>query len=138
LIADRHHARILAMQLLCQADVQGGGVLDQADGFLADSEASSEAVRYARHLARACWQQRREINRRIREKLEHWRLERLSPVERNVIRVAVAELDAGEVPSKVVIDEAVEIGREFGGQQSPSFINGVLDAVWSREEGTAE
>ena len=61
-------------------------------------------------------------------------MDRLSPVERNVIRVAMVELPGGEVPPKVVINEAVEIGREFGGADSPRFINGILDALWKHGE----
>ena len=66
--------------------------------------------------------------------MEHWELQRLSPVERNVIRVALVELPAGEVPPKVVINEAIEIGRLFGGAESPAFINGILDALWKQRD----
>ncbi|MHC4090857.1 MAG: transcription antitermination protein NusB [Planctomycetota bacterium] len=69
--------------------------------------------------------------------LEHWELARLSPVERNLIRVALGELAGGEVPPKVVINEAIEIGREYGGADSPRFINGILDALW-KEDGSEE
>ena len=63
---------------------------------------------------------------------KRWDLERISLVERNIMRVAVVELSAGRVPPKVVLDEAIEIGREFGGADSPRFINGVLDEILKR------
>ncbi len=56
----------------------------------------------------------------------------MSPVERNVMRVAVVELMEGDTPPKVAVNEAIEIGKEFGGQESPRFINGILDEVLRR------
>jgi N utilization substance protein B len=132
---DRHHARILAMQALCQLDVQGDDALGLFDKLLGESGASPATAEYARRLACSCWEQRRELDRRLAAQLERWDVERLSPVERNVIRVAMVELPGGDVPPKVVINEAVEIGREFGGLDSPKFINGILDALW-KQNGT--
>ena len=131
---DRHRARILAMQFLCQLDVQGDDALDQVDAFLAAADVRPATAEYAERLARGVWGRRTELDQRISRRSEHWAVERLSPVERNVIRVALAELPAGEVPPKVVINEAIEIGRQFGGADSPKFINGILDAVWKEGE----
>jgi N utilization substance protein B len=134
---DRHHARILAMQLLCQLDVQGDDALAQVDQFVEAAQVHAATAGYAKHLARTCWEQRADLDRRISVQLEHWELARLSPVERNLIRVALGELAGGEVPPKVVINEAIEIGREYGGADSPRFINGILDALW-KEDGSEE
>ena len=123
------------MQALCQLDVQGDDALGRLDDLWADSGAGAATIEYAVKLTRSCWEQRRQLDRRLAAQLERWDVERLSPVERNVIRVAMAELPGGEVPPKVVINEAVEIGREFGGADSPKFINGILDAVWKQGEG---
>lgn len=60
---------------------------------------------------------------------EHWRLERLAVVDRNILRLAVSELLDDRVPPKVTIDEALWLAHRFGGLQSPAFVNGVLDAV---------
>jgi N utilization substance protein B len=65
---------------------------------------------------------------------EHWRLERLGLVERNILRLALAELDEGRTPAKVIIDEAVGLAHWFAGERAPSFINGVLDRL-ARERG---
>ena len=131
---DRHQARILAMQFLCQLEVQGDAALEQVDEFLAAAEVQPATSAYAEQLVRDCWDRRQELDRRISGQLEHWELQRLSPVERNVIRVALVELPAGEVPPKVVINEAIEIGRLFGGAESPAFINGILDALWKQRD----
>jgi len=130
---DRHQARILAMQMLCQLDVQGDEALEQLDGFLAGTDARPRAIRYAADLVRSVWARREALDARVSGQLEHWQTERLSPVERNLIRVALVELSGPDVPPKVAINEAIEIGREFGGADSPKFVNGVLDALWKQD-----
>ena len=75
-----------------------------------------------------------EFDARIAGATEHWRLERVGVVERNILRLALAELDEASTPSRVVIDEAVKLAHWFAGSRAPAFINGVLDAV-ARETG---
>ena len=70
-----------------------------------------------------------EIDQRITERSEHWRLERMPAVDRNILRLAVYEMNELKTPVPVVIDEALELARQFSGDESVSFINGVLDAV---------
>ena len=135
---DRHQARVLAMQMLAQLDVQGDEAVGQLDEFLISSRAKPATAEYARHLVHTCWEGRGASDGRIAAKLKHWGLERLSPVERNVIRVGLVELGGGEVPPKVVINEAVEIAREYGGADSPRFVNGILDALWKGQEGAPD
>ncbi len=65
---------------------------------------------------------------------ERWRVERLAVVDRNVLRLATLELEAGRTPPKVVIDEAVKLARWFGGPKSPAFVNGILDRL-ARDRG---
>ncbi|MGE5832863.1 MAG: transcription antitermination protein NusB, partial [Acidobacteriota bacterium] len=65
---------------------------------------------------------------------EHWRLDRVGVIERNILRLALAELDEASTPARVVIDEAVKLAHWFAGARAPAFINGVLDAV-ARETG---
>src|SRR5262249_49648709 len=76
-----------------------------------------------------------EIDRRISEHAEHWRIERMPTVDRNILRLAVHEMMALDAPPVVVIDEALELARKFSGEESVQFVNGVLDAV-HREIGT--
>jgi N utilization substance protein B len=75
-----------------------------------------------------------EFDTRIADAAEHWRLERVGVVERNILRLALAELDEASTPTRVVIDEAVKLAHWFAGSRAPAFINGVLDAV-ARETG---
>ena len=75
-----------------------------------------------------------EFDRRIADAAEHWRLERVGVIERNILRLALAELDEASTPSRVVIDEAVKLAHWFAGARAPAFVNGILDAV-ARESG---
>lgn len=75
-----------------------------------------------------------EFDRRIADAAEHWRLERVGAIERNILRLALAELDEASTPARVVIDEAVKLAHWFAGARAPAFVNGVLDAV-ARETG---
>ena len=83
----------------------------------------------AEHLAQAVLRERDELDRHAMDAAEHWRLERIAAVERNILRLGVHELLEGSVPPKVVIDEAVQLAHLFGGAKAPAFVNGVLDRV---------
>lgn len=76
-----------------------------------------------------------EIDRRIAEKSEHWRLDRMPAVDRNILRLAVYEMTDLATPAPVVIDEALKLARQFSGDESVAFINGVLDAVHRHTDG---
>ena len=78
------------------------------------------------------------IDGAIASAAQRWELARISLVEGNIMRVAVVELTDGSVPPKVVLSEAIEVGREFGGAESPRFINGVLDEVFKRLQATSK
>ena len=117
------------MQALCQWDVQQDSSLDSLGDFLAAREASFGARGYATRIVELFWKQRERIDGTIAGAVQKWRLSRISTAERNIMRVAVVELLEGRVPPKAVLDEAIEVGREYGGSESPRFINGVLDKI---------
>jgi len=127
---DRRSSRILAMQALCQWEIQRDETSPSLADFLAEQDASPEAASYATKLVQEFWRQRAEIDERIASASVKWELARISPVERNIMRVAIVELLCNKVPAAVAMDEAIEIGREYGGAESPRFINGVLDAIF--------
>lgn len=128
----RRRARECALQILFQIDLVGDTPADALAKFWAGREASDEARRFAEELVRGVSAQREAIDRRIGAAARHWRLERMARVDRNVLRVAVFELVAGEDPPAVVIDEAIEVAKRFGGQDSGGFVNGVLDTIQDR------
>jgi N utilization substance protein B len=84
---------------------------------------------FAKELVCGTVAYRSELDRWLASHAEHWRLERMSVVDRNVLRLAAYEILHTETPTPVVIDEAVELARRFGGERSPAFVNGVLDAL---------
>ena len=89
---------------------------------------------FAENLVRGVAAMRDELDARLAEQTEHWRLERMAAVDRNILRVALYELlVARETPALVVIDEAVEIAKRFGSERSSQFVNGILDGVLQRE-----
>jgi len=120
------------MQMLCQLDVRNEEAMEDMAEFFAEQEASENAGRYGELLVRRCWADRVGLDRRVAAASKHWSVDRISLVERNIIRVAVAEMRGGEVPPKVAINEAIEIGKEYGGADTPRFINGVLNGVYQR------
>jgi N utilization substance protein B len=130
-------ARALALQLLYAWDETGEGREDPRAFFAAicAAQGSRPAVEArALDLAEKVLRGRERFDAVLEVAAENWRLERLAVVDRNVLRLALAELDEGEVPVKVVIDEAIRLARWFGAARSPAFVNGILDRV-ARERG---
>ena len=73
---------------------------------------------------------RQEIDRLIESHSEHWRLDRISVIDRNILRIAIFELlYCDEIPPKVTLNEAIDLGKRFGSEESGSFINGILDRI---------
>lgn len=127
--------RARALQLLYAWELLGRPPLDAvvrrvAEVFGARPRAYDAAARLAARATAEC----DALDAEIAAAAEHWRLERLAVVERNILRLAVAELRQGKTPPKVAIDEAVELARWFGGAKAPAFVNGVLDAL-ARDRG---
>jgi len=93
---------------------------------------------FAKELVFGVASHRRELDSWIAEQARNWRLDRMASVDRNVLRLGSYELLHTDAPVAVVIDEAVELARRFGGDRSPAFVNGVLDALASRIRPEAE
>ena len=118
------------MQALCQFDTLDEGFLSQLDEFLADENPPPAVQRYACDLFRDACTNRTAIDEHIQSAGSHWDIGRMTTVDRNILRTAVCELlHRTDVPAKVVINEAIEIAKEFGAVESPAFVNGVLDAI---------
>jgi transcription antitermination factor NusB len=127
----RSRARELALQILYQVDLRREDVLPDIEEMLSRERRDEEMVAYALTLVRGTMARREEIDRRIRDTAEHWDLPRMAVIDRNVLRMAVWELlqDAEEVPPKVVLNEAIELGKRYSTAQSGAFINGILDRI---------
>ena len=133
----RRKAREAALQVLYQIDTAGvpaDGVEQAIGSFfeLYDESDDREAREFAEKLVRGCAAQLEVIDAKIRDVSRHWRIERMARVDRNVMRLAVYELMAlADVPRRVTLNEAVELAKRFGDENSASFVNGVLDRIAS-------
>lgn len=121
--------------MLFQIDLIGARPEDIFLEFWENQEAGEGTRAFAERLVWGVHGQRREMDRVIAGSAEHWRIDRMPVVDRNVLRMAVYEmLTEAETPPAVIIDEAIEVAKRFGSEESGSFINGVLDAVRQRLE----
>jgi transcription antitermination protein NusB len=127
----RRKSRELVLQMLFQSDMGKQDADQVRRTFWAEHGSASAEVRgFADDLFRAAMDRGTEIDKLIEQHTEHWRMERMAAVDRNLLRAAVAELLAyPETPGAVVINEALEIARKFSTPESVHFVNGVLDSV---------
>ncbi|MCS7276334.1 MAG: transcription antitermination factor NusB [Dehalococcoidia bacterium] len=126
----RRKARTLAFMALYEADMAGHDPQRVLDRLLAETPLDEENAQFARDLVDGVLAHRAEIDRLIQRKAPAWPLEQLSPVDRNLLRLAIYEvLFDNRVPVRAAINEAVELAKKFGSDSSPRFVNGVLGSV---------
>jgi N utilization substance protein B len=127
----RRKSRELALQMLFQADMGKQTPEAVRQTFWRErGDVAPDIQGFAEDLFRVATDRGEEINKLIEAHAEHWRIDRMSAVDRNILRAAVAELLAfPATPRAVVINEALEIARKFSSPESVQFINGVLDSV---------
>ncbi len=127
----RRKSRELALQMLFQADMGKQGPEEVRRTFWRERDDTPAEVKgFAEDLFRTAIDQSPEIDKLIETHAEHWRMDRMAAVDRNILRAAVAELlGFPATPRAVVINEALEIARKFSSPESVQFINGVLDSV---------
>lgn len=127
----RRKSRECALQLLYQADFSPLEFEAANALYWEIHGAKDEQIRpYAEFLVRGTLEHKQDIDLLIQKFSEHWRLERMAAVDRNILRLAVFEfLHEQETPTTVVINEALEIARKYSTEESTQFINGILDAI---------
>src|SRR3954470_15425021 len=138
----RHRARERALQILFEWDARKGSIDDAIGSFYESlyseqSETRPEPDEFIERLVRGVVENIGDIDRRLAQHAEHWRIERMPAVDRNVLRLAIYEMMALDTPPPVAIDEAIELARRFSGEESVHFINGVLDAAKRDIKGSA-
>jgi len=101
--------------------------------LLAEEDLKGEAA-FAEALLRGVIERQPEIDSLIDRRALGWGLDRLSLVDRNILRIGLYELLYGDTPPEVAIDEAVELAKTYGTEKAPAFINGILDRVWKEEK----
>ena len=129
----RRRARELAVQVLFHLEFNAGDP-DEAFDLVCKAFAPPEAIRaFSRDLVLGVWKDKEALDGWIGRASINWRLERMSHVDRNILRMAVFEvLFRKDIPPKVTIDEAVELGKKYGAEDSGAFINGVLDNIYNQ------
>ncbi len=128
-MSSRRKSREFALQMLFQAEVNDDSPEEIRSTFWNVHHADPETRRFADDLFKGTLDSRSEVDERISRHSRRWRLGRMAGVDRNVLRMAIAEMVQTQTPRKVVIDEAIEIARRYSTEESAEFVNGVLDAV---------
>jgi N utilization substance protein B len=132
-MGSRRKGREAALRILYFMDVSGvsaSQAIKHYWGHLVDSPEASEEQDFADQIVRTYAENQAEVDGFIRSFSHHWRLERMPIVDRNVLRVAIVELQTmSEIPKRVTLNEAVELSKRYGSEGSGSFVNGVLDRI---------
>ena len=126
----RRKSREFALQVLYQLEITKQGAL-QAMVQLRENFSPEEGEdEFAKRIVLGVMEHRQEIDRLIEERSENWRLDRMTIIDRNILRIAIFELlYCGDIPPKVTLNEAIDLGKRYGSEESGSFINGILDRI---------
>ena len=126
----RRKSREFALQVLYQLEIKNQDVL-QAMVQLRENFSPEEGEdEFTKRIVLGVMERRREIDRLIKERSENWRLDRMTVIDRNILRIAIFELlYCSEIPPKVTLNEAIDLGKRYGSEESGSFINGILDRI---------
>jgi transcription antitermination factor NusB len=130
-MGNRRKARELAIQILYYMEFAKGSVGELFD-VICDNFNPSKAIRaFSKELVYGVRENIDHLDKMIRESSKNWRLERMSAVDRSILRLGAFEiLYVDDTPPKVAIDEAIELGKKYGSEESGAFINGILDSIF--------
>lgn len=140
----RRKSREIALQLLYGLDAQEGELGDAVALFWASfdnasGDVSEEIRRFSNELVEGTWKNRLKIDELISGNSENWTIGRMSRVDKSILRMAVYELlFCPDVPPKVALNEAIDLGKMYGSENSGAFINGILDALYEKLPGRNE
>jgi N utilization substance protein B len=134
-LTNRRQARECALEVLYRLDLVGDEPENTIAEILLRKNPSEEAENYLRRLIDAVLGNQREIDAALRKHLTRWRLERLTVLDRAILRLAASEiLYFDDVPPKVSINEAVDVAKKYGDDEAGKFVNGVLDSVFQESD----
>lgn len=126
----RRKAREVAMQALYWTESSNDPIEQTTRTMSLRSSLTVEATQFAIQLSKASWNNRDEADARIAEVSENWAVDRMSRVDRILLRLALTEIEMfDDIPVNVSIDEAIELSKRYSVEKAPAFINGILDAV---------
>ncbi len=128
-MATRHQARMAVVSLLYAYDLGNQSIADFSDEILEEKKIRNKQRDFALDLFKGVTEKLTQIDEAIIKHLKDWDFDRLGSIERATLRLGAYEIMFGELDSAVIINEAIEVAKAFGSEQSPKFINGVLDAI---------
>ena len=129
-MGNRRKSRELAMQALFYMDMSQDDSNEMLERFCDNFSPPEEMLSFFLNLVRGVIREKGEIDSILKQFSDHWKLNRMSCVDRNTMRVAVYELlYCHDIPHKVSINEAIDMGKKFGSKESGAFINGILDSI---------
>ncbi len=129
-MGNRRKARELALNALFQGEMTATSAVENFPLLCENFEINKKAIPYGQELVEGITDKWEEINAKIAESAVNWRVSRMSVLDRNIIRLAAYEMMfKEEVPPRVAIDEAIELAKRYCAEDSPGFINGILDAI---------
>ena len=137
-MARRSRAREVALQALYQEDVNPATTPADIEDFVRGRMDAPDLQDFALSLVSGVRRHRVEVDQILTRTADNWTLGRMAATDRNVLRLGAFELLHTDTPHAVIIDEAVELAKRFGGKQSAQFVNGVLDRVLSHREKPGE
>ena len=125
----RRKSREFALQMLFQWDLHPQEPAQMEGNFWKNARAEKKTREFANQLFEGAAASAKTLDAMIEQHAKNWKLERLAAIDRNILRLGIYELQQGDVPAKVVINEAVELAKKFSTEEAAPFINGILDAV---------
>jgi N utilization substance protein B len=129
-MGNRRRSRELAMQALFYVDMRQNKSEEILDLYLQSFTPSKKVLPFFLELVNGVIRERHQIDTMIERFSSNWKMSRMSCIDRNIMRIAVYEmLFCGDIPLKVSINEAIDVGKKFGTEESGAFINGILDSV---------
>ena len=129
-IRKRTKAREYALQFLYMLDIRGDEILGEETAFFAEQSDDEDIIGFAKDLVQGVTMNKEKIDATIEESTQNWELGRIATVDRNILREAIYELlFRPDIPPKVSINEAIELGKKFSTSNSGGFINGILDRI---------
>lgn len=126
----RRKARELALQILYQLEMVKSSPEEALEALLQGKPVPEEVRSFALRLARGALAKKGELDEQIRLASQHWSVKRMAIIDKSILRMGIYELKyMGDIPYKVTINEAVELAKKYSGENSPAFVNGILDRV---------
>lgn len=126
----RRKARETAMKALFQMDQVGTPMEKAIDFVVEETPLTESSLEYAKKITAGAWKERAELDKKIQGSSSEWKVSRMASVDRNILRISLYEMIyMHDIPNQVAIDEAVELAKKYGGEDSSRFVNGILGSL---------